>query len=120
MKVTYMNLAGKDYPMCLSLKAVKELSDRFNGIENLLATEGKTQGEAIEDVTIILNILLEAGASYVNRTEGAKLVAPSADELAELYGLDDILGIKRTIVTTLAGGTYVNIEGFMCDERGAE
>lgn len=36
-RITYVEIAGKKYPLSFSLSALKEISNRFGGIEEMYA-----------------------------------------------------------------------------------
>lgn len=65
MRVSYIELLGQQYPMCFSLTASQELSDKFGGLGAMgEALSSKDIGELAGAVNAILEILLKAGRIY--------------------------------------------------------
>ncbi len=65
MKVNYIKLLGRDYPLCFSLTASQELSDAFGGLDKMTKElTGKDMGKMVKAVNITLTALMKAGRIY--------------------------------------------------------
>lgn len=77
-KITYINIAGKQYPLSFSLMAAKKLAAEFGGLEAAMSKmgDGKEIDEnAVDVVTTVLELLISQGCAYKNFFE-ADLPAP--------------------------------------------
>lgn len=104
MRVTYTEIGGTKYPLCLSLTACQKLSEHFGGICNIFDCEGHEEHEILANSIYVIACLMEAGSRYVNHTMGEHSVPPDISYLSDIYGLDDIAGIKSTAILAISGG----------------
>ena len=66
MKVTYIKLLDREYPLCFSLSAYEETVEKFGSTENLYAAlTSENEAEIVRGLKIILPILMKAGRIYV-------------------------------------------------------
>lgn len=71
MKISYIELLGERHPLCLSLSASEELSEAFDGMENMgKALESKDLAVVARAVNTVLTILMRAGRIYVKAVGG--------------------------------------------------
>lgn len=69
-KITYVRIAGKDYPMSFSLGASKKIIEKFGGAQNMSAALKKSKDEEKIDIVIeVLSILIAQGCAYKNYFE---------------------------------------------------
>ena len=109
MKVSYIELAGRKYPMCLSLGAAAALEDTFGDLTKM--GEALTQG-SIRDKTAavndVLRILIAAGRTYV-LAEGGEV--PELLNCAPSDVLDVTSGAAvKAIFSTITGDTKREVE----------
>lgn len=65
MKVTYIKLLDREYPLCFSLSAYEETVEKFGSTENLYAAlTSENEAEIVRGLKIILPILMKAGRIY--------------------------------------------------------
>lgn len=66
MRVSYIELLGQKYPVCMSLSAAEELTEHFGGLERMgIALDSVNPAEMAKTVDQILTILMKAGRIYV-------------------------------------------------------
>lgn len=68
-RITYVEIAGKKYPLSFSLSALKEISNRFGGIEEMyafLTEEKKSIEEVLEAISFMLSVMIKQGCAYMN------------------------------------------------------
>lgn len=109
MKVSYIELAGRKYPMCLSLSAAAALEDTFGDLTKM--GEALTHG-SIRDKTAavndVLRILIAAGRTYV-LAEGGEV--PELLNCAPSDVLDVTSGAAvKAIFSTITGDTKREVE----------
>jgi len=85
MKISYINLLGKDYPLCFSLSATEKLTEEFGSLENMQSAMGENSVKAI---TKILDVLLEAGQKYCS-VAGIECPPPLPCRAADVIDLSD-------------------------------
>lgn len=70
-RLTYVKIAGKNYPMSFSLGASKKLIEKFGGVERIqaeLSKPGKDL-EKLDLVIYVLSLLISQGCAYKNYFE---------------------------------------------------
>ena len=110
MRTARITLAGKEYPMCFSARVVRACSERYGGIEHL---DEKMNGDAVQsldEAIWLLSQMMDAGVRYakINGDESAE--APTADDLYDLFGMDDFAGLKDKIAETITNGNKTTVE----------
>ena len=68
-RISYMEIAGKQYPLSFSLGATKAISKRFGSTEKMISvlTEIKDVDEnTIDDLSFIIEALIKNGCEYMN------------------------------------------------------
>jgi hypothetical protein len=83
MRTTTIELKGKEYILCLSLKGIANLSARYGGSEK--ASEAMAKPD-ICDAIIILAEMMNCGARYA-KLNGMENPEPLSEEMVG-YGLD--------------------------------
>lgn len=70
-KLTYIKIAGKNYPMSFSLGASKKLIEKFGGVERIQAELNKPGKdlEKLDLVIYVLSLLISQGCAYKNYFE---------------------------------------------------
>lgn len=65
MKMGYVTLLGKKYPLCFSLTATEEIVEKFGSIEAMQEKlTSKNVGDIIRTTNDVLDILMRAGRKY--------------------------------------------------------
>lgn len=109
MKVTYIELLGKQHPMCFSLTAAQEMDEAFGGLEAL--SERLTAGgigQVAKAVNTALAILLKAGRTYASLS-GIEVPDPLPCAPADLIDVTDGEAI-RAIFSAISGNTDREVE----------
>lgn len=71
MRVSYVELLGEKHPLCFSLAASEELSEKFGSLEKMQKEMGsKDISKIAKAFDTILTVLLKAGRIYVSATGG--------------------------------------------------
>lgn len=108
-----ITLGGKDYPMLLSTRAVKEISKKFGGLDKLgESMTTKDSAEALDDAIWLITLLVNQPILIYNRshvgeekplltTDDVELMTTPAD-LADAHDAIQIAmarGMSRSIVS---------------------
>lgn len=121
-RITYINIMGREYPMCLTVGATKVFRNVFNiGIKNIdqlmeLAEDGENVDYVLDNMLQILRILLNGGRDAVQcraRMAGEKvpeIPAFSTDDLLNIYTLADIGDLTQKIMTAISASCRQEIE----------
>lgn len=70
-KITYVKIAGKNYPMSFSLGATKRLISKYGSVEKMqakISKPGKDE-EKLDAIIEILGLLISQGCAYKNYFE---------------------------------------------------
>ncbi len=111
MKTGKIEIGGKEYLLCFSTRVMRACSERYGGIGNIdkALLEG-TEARMMDESFWLLAAMMDAGARYA-RLEGIETPPPlSYDDLYDLCGVDDLLGMKTKIFETVANGNEREIE----------
>lgn len=111
MKTSYIDIAQKRYPMCLTLKTARQMDERYDGLENIdSAFTGKKTMAMLDEAIFLLSALLEGGYDYM-RTSGQEAEQPpNKDELECLFGMDDLGGLIEVLLAGMSAGTAQTVE----------
>lgn len=86
-RIEYIEIEGKNYPLCFSLGAMEELADTYGGAQELV----KKLGSAVEFGAYVkaLSVLMKYGVARVRRTEEDVPDALSIEELRLILDVED-------------------------------
>lgn len=69
-RITFVNIAGKNYPMSFSLGASKKIIEKYGGAEKMKTSLEKAEDvQKIDMVTELLELLIAQGCAYKNYFE---------------------------------------------------
>jgi len=109
MKISYIELLGKKYPLCFSLAATEKLNDAFGSMEKMTeAVTGNNVGDMAKAIDIILTVLMEAGRKYCKVT-GQECPEPLECRPADLIDLTDPSAVSA-IYSAMAVGKEREVE----------
>lgn len=111
-RITEIEIAGKSYPLNFSVKAAKEISERYDGLENIdKAFANKPVDEMMDEVIWLLSILIGQGVAYKHIVEGHENVKGiTADELEIVLGVSDLTNLKDQIMDAALSGMERTVE----------
>lgn len=121
-RITYIEIMGREYPMCMTVGATKVFRNVFNiGIKNIdqlmeLAEDGENVDYVLGNMLQILRILLNGGRDAVQcRARMAGEEVPeiptfSTDDLLNIYTLADIGDLTQKIMTAISASYRKEIE----------
>lgn len=79
-RITFMEIAGKKYPLSFSLGASRAIAKKLGGIDKLDGIfSGNIDEKTIDSLSYILAALMQQGAAYLNRFEADLPPEPGAD-----------------------------------------
>lgn len=110
-RITEIEIAGKKYPLNFSVKAAKEVSKRYGGVENV--TEAFSSGkvdEMMDEATWILAVLMEQGSAYKKIIDGEEIEAPTKEELEIIMGVSDFANIQDALMGAMTSGMEREVE----------
>lgn len=94
MKVSYIELLNKRYPLCFSLAASEKISDEFGGFEEMQQQlSGKDTGKLAKAIDKVLMILMDAGQTYC-KMAGIECPPPLECRPADLIDISDPESIR--------------------------
>ena len=108
-RITYIEIMGREYPMCLTVGATKVFRNVFNiGIKNIdqlmeLAEDGENVDYVLGNMLQILRILLNGGRDAVQcraRMAGEEIPEIpvfSTEDLLNIYTMGDIAELTQKI-----------------------
>jgi len=109
MKVSYIELLGRKYPLCFSLAASQKISDEFGGMDKMQEALGSGDiGKMAHAVDVVLSTLMDAGQIYC-RMANMECPEPLSCRPADVIDLSDPEAIK-TIFAAMAVGSERDVE----------
>ena len=121
-RITYIEIMGREYPMCLTVGATKVFRNVFGiGIKNIdqlmeLAEDGENVDMVLGNMLQILQILLNGGRNAVQcrarmaGEEVPEIPAFTADDLMNIYTLADIGELSKKIMAAISDSYRQEIE----------
>ena len=104
-------LMGKAYPLNLSMRATKTISERFGGIELMYDIIDRQQDhEKIDTILWLLALMLEQGAAYMRVFEEREITPPTQDELEIYYDINDFQDLFAIITKAFEGSSKTEVE----------
>ena len=96
MKLGFARIDGKEYPICLNLRVLKNLQDRTG---NNLMDELKSYDENfdVEKFSLLLGDMLIAGHKQALRLGIEATEPPVVEDLLDMIGLDDFGNIFTAV-----------------------
>ncbi len=113
-KIVTCRIGGKEYPMCLSMRATKEITEKFGGVAEageLLSSLRGNIAQALELVLWLLGVLLRDGAALMNLLHPEETpIAPPPGELLELLPPGELMGLRDQLFLCMAVGMGREVE----------
>lgn len=122
MKTSKITLNGREYPLCFSTWAIKQLCAKFGsmqGMSEAMKAGGADTAGTLDSTMYILQVLIDAGVRYVAISDGTPPVAaPSMDELEVVCGMDDLPQVQRAIADVIRADSETTVN--VVPEKNAE
>lgn len=122
-RITFVTIAGKNYPMSFSLGASKKIIEKYGGAEKMkTALEKAKDAQKIDMITELLELLIAQGCAYKNYFEkdipvpdNSPVVdgkwAPLPREALEIaVGVYDVKEFSDKILECVGNGSKKEIE----------
>lgn len=107
-----ITLGGKDYPLFMSVRAVKEISEKYGGLEQLGETMANKKDitEAIDDIIWLVTLLANQPIIINNRAHvGEEKPLLTAEDVEYMTGLGDLNDMQNAITLAMSRGTARSI-----------
>lgn len=109
MKVSYITLLDRDYPLCFSLSASEELADAFGSLDKMTKDlTGKDMGKMCKAINVTLNALMKAGRIY-SEALGREVPEPLPCQPCDVIDMTDPESVKA-IFAAINGDTKRSVE----------
>lgn len=106
-RIVTCTIAGKEYPLALTMRATKAITEKFGGVAELGEQLRKlSMTEALELVLWLLELLMREGAALraLLHPEEERLQLPGAEALEVLLAPGELLGLKDALFHVMAVG----------------
>lgn len=106
-----IKIAGKEYPMNFSVRAAKEVTEKFDGLENVATaiTSGSTS-DILGHVIWLLALLISQGVERENLLNGTNEKPVTAAELEVLMGVSELEGLQGHLMSAMSGDMAREVE----------
>ena len=111
-RITYIKIAGKQYPLNFSTRAAKKVAEKYGDITELGAMFQQDKVvDMLDEFVWLLSILIAEGAAYERIVNGNDSVQPlSYEDLEVVLGLSDIQDLQADIMCAVSAGRKTTIE----------
>lgn len=119
-RITYIKIAGKQYPLNFSTRAAKKVAEKYGDITEIGQMFDKEKVvEMLDEFIWLLSILIAEGAAYERIVNGDDTVKPIPQEdLEVILGLADMQGLQTDIMGAVSAGQETTIA--VVPEKNAE
>ena len=101
MRIMIVNICGRDYPVCFSTRVLVAGEEKFGSLDGFERAV-LSPDIAVKDFIWFLSVMLDAGYR-AEKTEDPDIQAPpSYEDLLDLIGMDDIPGIRKSMMQAQA------------------
>ena len=101
-------IAGKEYPMCLTMRATKAVVERYGGLEEVSdALLAKALGQQLDELFWLLSLLLREGCAldnYLHPERQEQLTPPPPETLELVLTPGDMVDMRSTMFLCMAKG----------------
>ena len=122
-RITYVKIAGKEYPMSFSLGATKKIIEKYGSVSKMQSELKKTsEVDKIGMISELLSLLIYQGCAYKNyfekdipAPENAPIVdgkwTPLPTDVIDIaLGVMDIEEVSKKIEECMSGGSNKEVE----------
>lgn len=111
-RIVTTEVAGKPYPLCLTLRATKEITKRFGGLENLADALGDAElPEQLDTMTWLLSLLMTEGCAMLC-VMGEDAPPPLTAEMLEIVLTPgDLIEMQGDLLRTVRVGVGREVDG---------
>lgn len=120
MKVARIKILGQERPLCFSTRVMCNAAEKFGGMDKLFAVmKNDDLSRKLDGIFWLLAELLRAGHAYAALT-GEDCPEPlSAEQLQDLYGMDDLAGLTTVVAEAVTAGARRTVEAEPPKNSGA-
>lgn len=109
MRVNYIELAGKKYPMCFSMSATEDICDAFGSTEAMFEAVGAADVKRrLQAFDTVLGILMRAGRKYC-QLMGEEVPDELPCRPADVIDMSDP-DAMTTLFSTISGDAETKVE----------
>lgn len=109
VKISTVSLRGVNYPAAFSLRVAMETADRYGDVDAVLEP-GLPAAAALERKAWCLASMLRAGQKAAKAAGMEAPEPPTADDLLDSFGVDDVAQINHAILTVFAADSKTTVE----------
>lgn len=101
-------IAGKEYPLCLTMRATKAVVERYGGLAEVGdALKAQAIGQQLDELFWLLSLLLREGCdlyNYLHQECELPLTPPPPEILELVLTPGDMVGMRSTMLRCMALG----------------
>lgn len=112
-RVAYTMIGGVEYPLVLSVAAVREIDAEYGGIEQAIDHVMSEEATALSQLDFVVNmfsILIRQGCTYIRLTEGREITPLEKGNLESLITLADLEPCFDDLMKALGLGLEQTVE----------
>lgn len=111
MRTVDFDINGKKYPLCFSTRVLCNVTEKFGGLDKMSAAMvSEDLSVKLETMLWALGEMLKAGKKYCDLMGEKANDPPKSEDLADLFGIDDLKDISPKIYEAITSGTKREVE----------
>lgn len=111
MKMARMTVDGVSYPLCFSLRVIKQCTDRYGSVEKIgEALDTADSMKALDEAIWLLAAMMAAGERYAKKHDLPAPPALSVDDLYDVSDTNDLAAMKDRIFETITDTSAAEVE----------
>lgn len=111
MRTAQMTVDGISYPLCFSIRVIKQCTDRYGGVEKIgEALDAADPMQALDEAIWLLSVMMAAGERYAKKHDLPAPPALSAEDLYDYCDISDLAAMKDRIFETITDNSAAEVE----------
>ena len=105
MRTAEIDIDGKSYLLCFSGRVIRNVSERFGGVQEMYTALGDyDQVKSLDAAVWVLSQMIQAGDRYAGLNGLDNPGSLTFDQLYDLFDIQDFVGLYGKIKETITSG----------------
>ena len=105
MRTAKIDIDGKSYLLCFSGRVIRNVSERFGGVQEMYTALGDyDQVKSLDAAVWVLSQMIQAGDRYAGLNGLDNPGSLTFDQLYDLFDIQDFVGLYGKIKETITSG----------------
>ena len=106
MRTTVITLLGEERILCCSTRFIRDCSERYGAVDGIEQALTGAQSKVLDEAMWLLAGLMDAGDRWAKLNPDPL----TADQLLDLFGMDDLEDVVKNIKTAISAGNETTVK----------